>query len=173
MPPPVVAIVTQPWNGGGGFLPASYVKWVEMAGALAVPLLYSASDDELASVFQQVNGVLLPGGDAAIGGSVRRIMRLATDANRRGDYFPVWGTCDGFEWMMQACAGDDSVLTDGFISSNVSWPLNLTAAARGSRLLEAAVALPIPFARPPTTLFEALGSRALTFNSHRLGEGQG
>ena len=166
---PVVAIMTQPWKHGGGFLPASYVKWVEMAGALAIPLLYSASDHEVDSIFQQVNGVLLPGGDAAIGGTARRILRLATEANRRGIFFPVWGTCDGFQWMLQACAGEDSILTDGFVSSNVSWPLNLTAAARSSRLLKPATTLSIPFAQPPITLIEALGSRALTFNSHHMG----
>ena len=167
--PPVVAIMTQPWSGGGGFLPASYVKWVEMAGALAIPLLYSASDHEVDSIFQQVNGVLLPGGDAAISRAARRVMRLATEANRRGDVFPVWGTCNGFEWMMQASARDDRVLTDGFVSFNISWPLNLTAAARSSRLLEPATTLPIPFTQPITTLFEAMSSRALTFNSHHMG----
>jgi len=33
-------------------------------------------------------------------------MNLAIEANDKGDYFPVWGTCLGFELLLLASAND-------------------------------------------------------------------
>lgn len=41
---------------------ADYVKWIEAAGARAVPLHYDAPEPEIDAVLQQVNGVIFPGG---------------------------------------------------------------------------------------------------------------
>ena len=45
---PIVAIITQPGRANDtsytSYLPASYVKWIEMAGARVVPLSFYASD---------------------------------------------------------------------------------------------------------------------------------
>jgi len=42
---------------------ASYVKWIESAGALVVPIHWDASYEELDNLFNSVNGMLFTGGD--------------------------------------------------------------------------------------------------------------
>jgi hypothetical protein len=44
------------------YLAASYVKYIESAGARVVPINYYASEEELDDVFSKVNGFLFPGG---------------------------------------------------------------------------------------------------------------
>lgn len=69
---PVIGIFTQPVEPADqtderySYIAASYAKAVEGAGGLVVPILYNWSDEKLARVFSQVNGVLLPGGDAIL-----------------------------------------------------------------------------------------------------------
>ena len=56
---------------------ASYVKWIESAGARVVPLFYNATDAELAVAFHSVSGLVLAGGyvrvPVALSGSASRI----------------------------------------------------------------------------------------------------
>jgi hypothetical protein len=68
-PRPLIGILSQPkyWTGApaapGGYIAASYVKYLEAAGARAVPILFNeANTATLARKFAAVNGVLLPGG---------------------------------------------------------------------------------------------------------------
>jgi len=88
---------------------------VESAGARAVPILWTMTDAEITRRFDAVNGLLFPGG----GGNVcdgryaevgRLLLRLALQANDRGSYFPVWGTCLGYEQIAVAVADDCSIL---------------------------------------------------------------
>jgi gamma-glutamyl hydrolase len=48
------------------YIAASYVKFVESHGARAVPVNYYASDDDIDTLFGSLNGVLFPGGGAAV-----------------------------------------------------------------------------------------------------------
>lgn len=65
---PVIGVLTQPQRTPLGveveYVAASYVKFLEAAGARVVPLRYSASEEELRRVFDSINGVLFPGGAA-------------------------------------------------------------------------------------------------------------
>ena len=70
---------------------------------------------------------------------------------------------------MQIAADDDSVLTKGFDSENMSLALNLTAAARASRLFGAAAKVPIQGASPPMDVLSALSTLPLTLNNHVQG----
>ena len=71
-PRPLVGVLSQPryWTGApdapGGYIAASYVKWLEAAGARAVPILYTDSNITIQRKLSAVNGVLLPGGDSDI-----------------------------------------------------------------------------------------------------------
>lgn len=49
-------------------------------------------------------------------------MDLAMEANDKGDYFPIWGTCLGFEVMLMAVAKNSTVLQN-FNSTNHSLKL--------------------------------------------------
>eukprot|EP01061_Rhynchopus_euleeides_P027002 TRINITY_DN43990_c0_g1_i1.p1 TRINITY_DN43990_c0_g1~~TRINITY_DN43990_c0_g1_i1.p1 ORF type:complete len:338 (+),score=92.67 TRINITY_DN43990_c0_g1_i1:48-1016(+) len=117
------------------YIAGSYIKWLEMAGARAVPIPYNTSTpDELRQIFRSINGVLYPGGGAGPSANARLMFDLAVEANAQGDYFPVWGTCLGFEWLVEFYGGPASV-TSGFDSENVSLPLVYTADANASRML--------------------------------------
>lgn len=64
---PIIGILDQPASDdlkpyGSRVLVASYVKWLESSGARVVPVRYDASKVELKSIFNSINGLLLPGG---------------------------------------------------------------------------------------------------------------
>jgi gamma-glutamyl hydrolase len=45
--------------------------------------------------------VLMPGGGAVVPENAKRLYENAINANDAGDSFPIWGTCNGFEWLLQ------------------------------------------------------------------------
>jgi len=168
---PVIVIMSHPRpsiSGKSQYMAASYVKWLELAGARVLPLSYHASEAEVDSVFGQVNGALFMGGGAELPPSARRLWRNAMAANAAGQHFPIWGSCLGFEWIMQLASGDDQILASGFDSENLTLPLNLTAAALSSRILAPAAAIPVMFNTPPLSVLEAL-SLPVTMNNHEQG----
>lgn len=175
---PVIAVMTQPMaetpsgpsKRATNYLPASYVKWIELAGGRVVPVSYEATDAEVDSLFDQVNGLLLIGGDAKRCGASQRFFDRAVAAAKEGDTFPIWGTCDGFEWLMQMAAQDDSVLHGGFDSEDLPLKLNLTSSRpTDSRML--ADAGDVWALRSPAKLsvLDALRTLPVTFNSHVQG----
>jgi len=121
---PVVGILSLPSTkyDNRTYISASYVKWVESAGARSIPIPYDATDELVEEIFTQINGLLLPGGSAYLPQSAKKIWELAIESNSRGDYFPVWGTCLGMEFMV-ALAGDTSLVQSGFDAHNISLPL--------------------------------------------------
>jgi hypothetical protein len=54
-------------NGGEGWptqIPDRYVKFVELAGARVIPLIYQYHNEaDIAEIMPQINGVLFPGGE--------------------------------------------------------------------------------------------------------------
>jgi len=77
----------------------SYVKYIESAGGRVVPLIYHHDLNTTLKKLENLNGVLYCGGGA--GGDYldfgRAIFKKAKEFNDKGKYFPVWGTCLGFE----------------------------------------------------------------------------
>ncbi len=165
---PIILLLTQRSHNttGGYYVPASYVKWLELAGARVVPVSYYASDAEVDELFAQANGALFPGGGSPAPAAARRLYSRVKQAHAAGDYFPLWGTCDGFEWIMQIAAADDSVLTGGFDAENISLPLNLTAEAESSELLGEASGVFVQGLTPRTSVLDALRALPLTMNNH-------
>jgi len=45
------------------------------------------------------------------------LINLAIDANKKGDYFPVWGTCLGYELIVLTVSNDTNIF-DNYDSSN-------------------------------------------------------
>lgn len=115
---PIIGILAQKYQGkyedygskNYSYIPASYIKFIESSGGRPVPIHINMSDEYYHNMFNSINGVLFPGGDAnltnsgyAIAG--RKIFELAVKANRKGDYFPIFGTCLGFEFLTVLVAG--------------------------------------------------------------------
>ncbi|KAG7172796.1 Gamma-glutamyl hydrolase A-like [Homarus americanus] len=96
-----------------GFIAASYVKYLESAGARVVPVLF-----------------LFPGGGVSItntsgyGAAGQKIYDLVKELNSKGIYVPLWGTCLGFEMLTYLGANYVNLLT-ACNANNKADPLNL------------------------------------------------
>jgi len=140
-------------------LPASYVRFIESAGGQVVPINIDTTDEDMDHLIDSLNGFLFTGGpDMDLPRPVQQVLRRSRQAHEENDAggIPVWGTCLGFEWMIQAVAPEG--LEAGFNASNVNLPLQLQPAARSSRLLGQA----------PQSVLDALTHRT-AFNNHHRG----
>jgi len=139
------------------------VKWIESGGARVVPIVHSSSTDVIKEQFQSLNGVVFPGGSASFQGdflnAAKTIYDLAIAANDAGDFFPIWGTCLGFELLSFLTCGEDKSVLSSFEGQNFAVPLNFTEAANSSRLFENAEG----------KLMNILATEDVTFNNHEKG----
>ncbi|XP_075861392.1 gamma-glutamyl hydrolase isoform X2 [Microcebus murinus] len=116
-------------NLGRYYIAASYVKYLESAGARVVPVRLDLTNNEYETLFKSINGVLFPGGSVDLKRSdyakVAKIFyKLAIQSFDDGDYFPVWGTCLGFEELSLLIAEKCLLtLTD---TVGIKMPLNFT-----------------------------------------------
>lgn len=162
---PVIGVLAQEnlpgdqFARGSSYIAASYVKYLEGAGARVVPIRINRTEEEYAKIFYTINGLLLPGGDVDLQTSqfsrVAKIFYdLALKANDAGDYFPIWGTCQGFQQLSVLTANKNLLtLTD---TKAVALPLTLTPAAQSSRL----------FRSFPKDLLQSLAEENITSNFH-------
>ncbi|KAM9361581.1 gamma-glutamyl hydrolase [Symphorus nematophorus] len=162
---PVIGVLAQenlpddPFANGTSYIAASYVKYVEGAGARVVPIRINRTEEEYAQIFSTINGLLLPGGNVDIQTSLfsraaRIFYNLALKANDAGDYFPIWGTCQGLQQLTLFTANKNLLtLTD---TKAVALPLTLTPAAQSSRL----------FRSFPKDLLQSLAEENITSNFH-------
>ncbi|KAN0019601.1 hypothetical protein ACTFIU_002818 [Dictyostelium citrinum] len=168
---PVIGILTQPIprsindKHGDNYLMASYVKYIESAGARVVPIFYNQDGDSLTKLFEQINGILLPGGEVDFKTEIQYVKTLTVIWNyvlevniNDGDYFPLWGTCLGLEEIVSLQAETFDVLTD-FNAENYSIPLNFTSIALESKIMR----------NCPSNIINSLANDPITMNNHHLG----
>ena len=151
LPVPVVGILAQPYgptNGTNQYIAASYVKYIEMGGGRSIPIPYDTTNNAvLDDIYRQIHGLLLPGGaNSTIPYAVQYLLDKVMERNAQGYYFPVWGTCLGFEMILEyvgsgrsssstsmssyssslsSSSSSSSILQDNFNASNISLPLIL------------------------------------------------
>ncbi|KAI2661348.1 Gamma-glutamyl hydrolase [Labeo rohita] len=132
---PIIGILTQEVEDymkkfGKTYIPSSYVKYIESGGARVVPIRLNQSSAEHEKIFKSINGLLLIGGSVNLETSdfahtAGIYFRLALKANDEGDYFPIWGTCLGFQLLTVLVAGEN--LLSKTTAENVAYPLNFTS----------------------------------------------
>ena len=141
---PTIGVLSQPSSWVSlyppdefSYIAASYIKALEAAGAKVVPIKFDWSDEKLKEVFKGINGLLLPGGGTELteiidgktkftsfGEILKKIIKMAIDINEKNEeYFPVWGTCLGFESLVLSISEDLNILQN-FSSLNYSNVLN-------------------------------------------------
>uniref|UniRef100_UPI0037E70476 gamma-glutamyl hydrolase n=1 Tax=Semicossyphus pulcher TaxID=241346 RepID=UPI0037E70476 len=162
---PIIGVLAQENLPGDQFAPAPsyiaacYVKYLEGAGARVVPIRINRTEEEYTKIFSSINGLLLPGGDVDIERSqftqaARIFYDLALKANDAGDFFPIWGTCQGFQQLTVLTAKKNLLtLTD---TKSVALPLDFTSAANSSRLFQSF----------PKDLMQSLCNENITSNFH-------
>ncbi|KAM6215929.1 gamma-glutamyl hydrolase [Rhynchocyon petersi] len=147
-------------NLGKYYIAASYVKYLESAGARVVPVRLDLTDQEYEKLFKSINGILFPGGSVNLRTSgyakVSRIFyKAALQSFDNGDYFPVWGTCLGFEELTVLVS--DMLLLTSTDTENMSLPLNFTGEKFQGRM----------FQNFPQDLLLSLSVEPLTANFHK------
>jgi gamma-glutamyl hydrolase len=154
-PPPVIGILSQPDRTDRyHYIVKAYVDWVEDSGARAIPIPYDATPELLDDLFTQINGVLLPGGwNGYMPPSVPYLLDKIVESNNEGRYFPVWGICLGYEFLIKYIGGE-SAIQDGFYLYNTSIPLE---SVRIGQL----------YADP--TIYSTVVTKPVTLNNHKLG----
>jgi gamma-glutamyl hydrolase len=171
---PVIGILAQPVSDEEknddrhSYIAASYIKYIEGAGARVVPIPYDLPQEQLFSLFTQLNGLLFPGGGTDLNGTEYFHVQeyLLTLALKSGKYFPVWGTCLGMQAISMIVAQDLSVLTHGWDSWNISMPLDFYPNAQQVRSYSRL------FGRqnmPSDEMFWSFQDEALTLNNHHDG----
>jgi len=123
-----------------------------------VPISYYASEGEAKKLLSGVNGVLFTGGGSELSPVHSVIWEEALSANDRGEYFPIWGTCLGLEFLVELAGG---VLDGGYATENMTLPLIFTEQAKSSKML----------ADMPSDLLTMLAdpSQTSAFNAHHNG----
>ncbi|XP_056318171.1 gamma-glutamyl hydrolase [Danio aesculapii] len=161
---PIIGVLAQdvfdPKPQRNSYIAASYIKFLESAGARVVPVMINKSEDDYTRLFKSINGVLFPGGGVSLESSgyskaAGIFYRLALEASLNGDYFPVWGTCLGFELLTLLTSGE--LLLSHTNTSGIALPLDFTEDVKGSRL----------FKEFPEELMKSLATEPLTENSHQ------
>jgi gamma-glutamyl hydrolase len=102
------------------------------------------------------DGVARPRGskEAVEGAMVER----AVQANGAGDFFPVWGTCDGYEWIVEIFGGT-LIKSGSFDSEDYPHTMDFTDAVKTSRI----------YASANASLLSWLANENITYNAHKAG----
>jgi len=166
---PMIGIVAKPDNDTHptlAYLPAQYGTWLAQAGARIVPIRYDERPDRIKELFNSVNGLLFTGGDLTLRedtkyfSTANLLWQMAKEANDKGDYFPVWGTCMGFQLLSILAAEDHEVLLEyAYDSYNLPLPLNFTPNAHTSRM----------FGQMSPEILRTLTTKPATQNLHHDG----
>lgn len=161
---PIIGVLSQKQFGkevkfGSSYIPASYVKFLEAAGARVVPILVNQTREYYEHLFYSLNGILFPGGGADIvlsgyGKAGKIIFDLSVKANDKGDYFPLWGTCLGFE-LLSYLAINKNMLKRCSVY-DVALPLNKTKDFHTSKM----------FKNIPKEIENILTTKPVTVNYH-------
>ncbi|CAL1686453.1 unnamed protein product [Lasius platythorax] len=169
---PIIGILTQEIdynldkkypNQYHSYIAASYVKFVEGAGARPVPIWIGGNDSYYEDILNKVNGVLWPGGATyffqkqGYADAGAAIYRIAKKINERGEYFPILGICLGFELLTYVAANCVEHRTQ-CSSKNQPLPLEFTRDFREANL----------FKQAPLDIVRILDKENVTANYHQF-----
>ena len=104
------------------YLPASYIKWLEMNNADVIPIPYDTPIGALEMILTQVNGVLFVGGQVDSGmineeytlfmETFKHIVDYAKKSNNQKNYFPLFSICLGFEILGMMDGSVEDIIQD-------------------------------------------------------------
>ncbi|XP_071960632.1 gamma-glutamyl hydrolase-like isoform X2 [Antedon mediterranea] len=152
---------------GPSVVVASYVKYLESGGARVVLVKINQSHDYYIKLFNSLNGLLLPGGDqldvlaSGYGKAAKIFFDMSIEGMKKnGDYFPIWGTCEGHQLLASLAAGKD-ILISGIDAENLALPLELTSDFVESRIFDVLTTSGF--------VFKAMTTENSTYNAHHFG----
>uniref|UniRef100_A0A1D1Z948 folate gamma-glutamyl hydrolase n=1 Tax=Anthurium amnicola TaxID=1678845 RepID=A0A1D1Z948_9ARAE len=168
---PVIGILTHPGDGASGrlsnatnasYIAASYVKFVESAGARVIPLIFNEAREVLNEKLSLVNGVVFTGGWAKSGfylETAQYIFKKILERNDAGDHFPLFGICLGFE-ILSIIISEDKNILQRFSATNQASTLEFTENVEFQGTV---------FQRFPPQLLRKLSRECLVMQNHQYG----
>ncbi|XP_042037412.1 gamma-glutamyl hydrolase 2-like isoform X1 [Salvia splendens] len=168
---PVIGIVSHPGDGCSGrlsnatnasYIAASYVKFVESAGARVVPLIYNEPPEVLYKKLSLVNGVIFTGGSSKTGLYFEVVTSIFKDVLRKndaGDRFPLLAICLGFELLTMIVSKDNNIL-ERFSASDQASTLQFVENIDISGTV---------FQRFPPVLLNKLSTECIVMQNHKFG----
>jgi gamma-glutamyl hydrolase len=107
---------------------------LESAGARVVPLIRGEPESVTLEKLKKLNGVLMPGGDGDYVEFGRFIYNTIKSHNDNGTYFPLWGTCLGFENFAIFASDEGLSVLGTYEASGVSLPLKFLKDPRATQM---------------------------------------
>jgi gamma-glutamyl hydrolase len=147
---------------------AFYARWLESAGARVVVIPYDANATLMSSLLSSVNGVLFTGGGLENLSwtnpymmAAQTVLDYVVQANDKGVFFPLHGTCQGMQVLSLLTSHNQSVLVEyAFDSENYSVPLDFTPDGVSSSRL---------FGGAPASILKTFSTENVTLNLHHDG----
>ncbi len=109
---------------GSAYITKNNIDWFNLRGVEVIPIPYDTTDYDY--YFNAINGLYLQGGpgyEPAYIKTVKEFLDRAVKANIKGDFFPVWGTCHGFQMLIMMVG---KIYPLESFDSNISYISHLT-----------------------------------------------
>ena len=116
---------------------ASYINYLESAGARTVPLIFDGDVDKELAKIDHLNGVFYCGGSGAGDYDVfgKKVFEKVKKMNDDGNFMPIWGTCLGFEDLaMYAGSAPGETILDRFSADDESYPLEFLVDPKDTKM---------------------------------------
>mmetsp|Transcript_24645 Transcript_24645/g.38315 ORF Transcript_24645/g.38315 Transcript_24645/m.38315 type:complete len:193 (+) Transcript_24645:282-860(+) len=125
-----------------------YVRYMEAQGARVVPIINGEDHESIREKLKHLDGVLLPGGDGHYYDTGKFVFDEVKKMNDDGLFFPLWGTCLGYEYLAAYSADQGQDIWGDYVIHDVSLTLDYT--------------------EPPmkTRMYGGMGMGALEYGSH-------
>ena len=151
---------------GDSYIASSHIDWLNSQGVEILIIPYDTKTPE--DYFNKCHALYLPSGGAFAGTQMtyyrccKRLLKLAMNENDKGNFFPVWGCCMGFQQMLILADGNDNV--DTFLQKFDSYDnyftnINFTDEGKKSRFVNGI----------SKRIYNKMATKKSTVNNHKLG----
>lgn len=108
----------------------AFEAWMQQAGAKTI--VVEPGEHNVAWFLERTDGLLFPGGlTSYLPAFAKELIQAALRLNAEGGYYPVWGTCLGYQWLAEFAGGAGAMQFKHFDSLDLGSSLTFTEAAPG------------------------------------------
>jgi gamma-glutamyl hydrolase len=116
------------------YIMSTYVDFIMSSGARVIPLIVTESREVTLEKLKKLNGVFLPGGDGDYVEYGRFIYETIKEFNDNGTYYPLWGTCLGFENLAIWASEEGPSVLESYHLAHGSIPLEFVVDPRETQM---------------------------------------
>jgi gamma-glutamyl hydrolase len=148
---------------GNTHIMKSYIDWFESRDVSVVVIPYDTTEHSV--YYHKTNGLLIPGGETryimknkTFIQTIRQFIELSLQGGEQ-EYYPIWGTCFGFELLMSIIGGFNSFKR---YNAHGRYPIRVTYHGIKSRMMK----------RFPLSYINFLEYQKSTLQNHEYGISQ-